>query len=368
MSLLYKEDWEQAKERYRAWWAGEAFGRCALAVTARRRGAPDEPEPSRPATPLEFWTNLDHRTALAEWRNRRTYYGGEAFPTWDDGYPGNMTIAAFLGCPVTLDFDTGWLDPILTGEDIDWRSLKINEASTHWQFTLNWLRRGARESPGKCIPAMGASGGSGDTLAALRGSERLLYDLADRPEQVLATERFLMDMWCRVYDRFYEIVREAAGGSTCWFPLWSPGKFYATQCDFAYMISPKMFRELFLPAIEKQTRFLDHAIHHVDGVGNFAHVAALCELPRLQAIQILPGAGKPSPLHYLDVLKKVQAAGKNLFISLPANEVRGALSELSACGLFIYTSCPTETEARGLLKQAEKWSRDRRAAPVAHRP
>jgi hypothetical protein len=169
-----------------------------------------------------------------------------------------------------------------------------------------------------------------------------------------------MDLWIEVFRKFHAVTGPVNdGGSTGWFPLWSPGRFYATQCDFAYMISPRMFRDIFLPALEKQLAFLDHAVHHVDGVGNFAHVDALCELPRLQALQILPGAGKPSPLHYLDVLKKVQSAGKNLHISIEAEEVRAALEQLSARGLFIETSCETEEEARALLKNAEKWSRDR---------
>jgi hypothetical protein len=114
-----------------------------------------------------------------------------------------------------------------------------------------------------------------------------------------------------------------------------------------------------LPAIERQTRYLDHTVYHVDGVGAFAHVPALCELPRLQAIQILPGEGKPSALHYLDVLKTVQAAGKNLQIWLPAGEVEAALRELSARGLFISTSCGSEAEARALLRNVERWSVDR---------
>ena len=40
-----------------------------------------------------------------------------------------------------------------------------------------------------------------------------------------------------------------------------------------------MVRDIFLTAIERQTRFLDHTIYHVDGIGSFAHVPALCELP-----------------------------------------------------------------------------------------
>jgi hypothetical protein len=97
----------------------------------------------------------------------------------------------------------------------------------------------------------------------------------------------------------------------------------------------------------------------VDGVSAFVHVPLLCELPRLQALQILPGAGKPSPLHYMDTLKYVQKAGKNLHISIPCGEVETALAELSARGLFIATSCETEAAAKELLEQAKKWSKIR---------
>jgi hypothetical protein len=39
-----------------------------------------------------------------------------------------------------------------------------------------------------------------------------------------------------------------------------------------------------------------------------------------------------------------------------------ALAELSARGLFIETWCRNEDEARTLLKNAEKWSRDRKVS------
>lgn len=59
-----------------------------------------------------------------------------------------------------------------------------------------------------------------------------------------------------------------------------------------------------------------------------------------------------------DVLKKVQAAGKNLHITIPAEEVEQALSRLSARGLFIQTPTRTEPDARDLLKQAGRRSVD----------
>jgi len=255
---------------------------------------------------------------------------------------------------------TGWWHPILTEPDrIDLDAIRLPTDTDAYRFTMRMLGRAVQESRGKAIPSIGAFGGSGDTLAALRGTEQLLFDCIERPDQVREAEERLMDMWCDFYGRCYDVIHEAAEGSTCWFRLWSPGKFYAAQNDFSYNISPAMFRELFLPVIRRQTEFLDHSVYHVDGVQAFLHLDALCELPRLQAIQILPGAGKPSPLHYMGTLKKVQAAGKNLHITIPADEVEAALSQLSARGLFIQTSTRTESDARALLAQAERWSVDR---------
>ena len=358
MSLLYKEDWDEAEQRYLAWWAGEAMDRCAIAVTAPREDASDDPPPTPPEDPTAKWTDIDYICRSNEYRHSHTFYGGEAFPIWHGGYPGIKSIPAFLGCPVTVGPDTAWIEPILTESEPDVRELKLQKDGRWWKIALDLLRVAARESAGRSIPSTGAFGGSGDTLSCLRGNRQLLFDLVDRPDWVREADMFLMEMWIEVFEAFHEIAREAAGGSAGWFALWSPGRFYAAQNDFSYMISPAMLQDIFLPVIQRQTEFLDHTVYHVDGVCAFIHVDALCELPRLQALQILPGAGKPGPLHYMEVLKRVQSKGKNLHISIRADEVRTALEQLSARGLFIETWCETEAQARQLLEDARRWSRD----------
>ena len=360
MSLRYKEDWEETKERFLAWWNHEYFGRCGLAVTAPLDHPPDLPPPPAAATPEQRWYDLDWISRQMDYQLGRTYFGGEAFPVWNAGYSGVSSIPALLGCPIDIDMTTGWWHPILSEEDrIDLRQVRLDPDNPPYRFTMEMLERAARESVGRAIPSIGAFGGSGDTLAALRESGQLLLDCMDRPDQVREAEDYLMDMWCEFYDCCHAIVRDAAAGSTCYFQLWSPGKFYGIHNDFSYNIGPDMFRDLFLPALHKQTEFLDHAVYHVDGINAFRHVDALCELPRLQALQILPGAGKPGPLHYMDTLEKVQAAGKNLHITIPADQVETALRALSARGLFIQTSTASEDEARTLLEKAAQWSVDR---------
>lgn len=359
--LLYKPDWDEARERYRRWWAGEYIGRCALAVTAPLADPPRRPQPPEPTTVRERWYDLDAISARIDYAMSRTFYGGEALPIWYPGYPGIAALPTILGCGLDLNMHTGWWHPVLTDpEGFDVRGLVMDEENPGYTYAMNVLRRAAREAEGRSIPSIGAFGGGGDTLAALRGTEQLLIDCIERPDVVRDAELYLMEMWCEFYERCHAVIRDVNdGGSLCWFGLWSPGRTYAAQNDFSYNISPAMFRDIFLPAIEMQTRFLDHTVYHVDGVEAFRHVDALCELPRLHALQILPGAGKPGPLHYMDVLKRVQAAGKGLHISIAPEDLEFALENLSARGLYIVTRCRTEQEARQLIENAERWSVDR---------
>jgi hypothetical protein len=361
-ALLFKEDWPETRARFVQWWDREYFGRCAMAVKAPRDNPPNVPPPSPPVSPEQKnhdpeWIsqNMAHQLSA-------TYFGGEAFPVWNDGYRGYLWIPVMLGCRAECGPDTSWTHPMLTDPDrLMLNGLGLDESHPVYRMKAAVDKRAARECAGKSIPSIGAIGGGGDSLAAMRGTEQLLLDCVERPGAVMAAEARLMDIWIEYYGRCFNALNGPVWGSTCWFNLWSPGKFYAAQNDFSYNIGPAMFRELFLPAIQRQTEYLDHAVYHLDGIGAFHHLDALLELPGLQAIQVLPGAGKPSPLHYLDVLKKVQAAGKNLHITIPGGEVEQALSLLPARGLFINVlpALSSEKEARALIARAEQWSKEK---------
>lgn len=364
MELLYKPDWEKTKERMIAWWAHEDFGRCAISVTAEKSGVKYEDPPRLPEKVEDKWLDMNYLDALYEYRMKHTFYGGEAIPVWDTG-GGWINIAGFIGCPVELREDTGWVEPIITdGEltDHDFRNIVVDTDSKWWRFSERIHRYAAEKARGKSIPVVQALGGCADTLSAIRGTQNLLFDVMECPDYVHEFDMYLMKQWIEVHNKFYNITREAAEGSMAWAntSIWSPGRFYYPMCDFSYMISTKMFVDLFLPSIEIQVNYLDHSLYHLDGEGAFKHVDVLCGLPKLSGIQVVQGDGKPCALHYMDLLKKIQRTGKNLFIYLKAEEVDDALENLSSKGLFINTSCKTEEEARDLLKKVEKLSRVRK--------
>ena len=360
MDLLYKPDWDKIKDNYNHWWARENFGRCAISIKAPRDKTMIGEAPNLPGKVEDRWIDINYLKKSREYNFGATYYAGEAFPVWNAGYPGWDFIPSYMGCDVKLAEHTGWVSPLIQKGDLTEykpENLKINEDNKWFQFALKIHDLAASEAKGKSIPGIQAIGGVGDTLAALRGTEELLYDLTDCPKYVNKLEMRLMEIWIEVFERFYNITYEAAEGTTNFMAIWAPGKFYCCSNDFSYSISTKMFEEIFLESLQKQVNYLDYSIYHIDGIGAFKHIDMLCGIEKLNALQFLPGAGKPSPLYYGDELKKIQDAGKNLHISIPPHEVKQALDMLSSKGLFIDTWCASENEADDLLKSAAQWSR-----------
>ncbi len=92
-------------------------------------------------------------------------------------------------------------------------------------------------------------------------------------------------------------------GNACWGPVWSPGKGYMLQCDFSYMISPRMFRRFVMPDLEACCAHLDYAFYHMDGKGELAHLDQLFSLERLRGIQWQPGDGQPMAEAWPEVLE-----------------------------------------------------------------
>ena len=359
MSLAFKPDIIETLERYKMWWNREDFGRCAISIRAWKGGGSEKPE--LPARVGDRWLDFDYLKAAAEYRLSNTEHIAEALPIWDGGYPGHDGMCAFLGCDIEFGPETAWVSPIIEEGELnehDPNGLMYDFTNKWWLHSLKYHAFENECAAGKSIPAVAAMGATGDTLAALRTSNKLLYDVLDQPEAVKLFEARLMTLFIELYERYFQThLPLSFGGSVNWMGLWAPGRFYIPQNDFSYMISPAMFKDLFLEPLIRQIEYLDYSIFHVDGIGVFNHVDMLCSIDKLNALQILPGAGKPSPLYYMNILKKVQSRGKNLHISIPPEEVVPALDNLSSKGLYIDTYCKTPEEGHRLLKLTEAHSR-----------
>jgi hypothetical protein len=108
-------------------------------------------------------------------------------------------------------------------------------------------------------------------------------------------------------------------------------------------------------------QWLDYATFHLDGpqcIHN--HTDALLELDEIKCIQFTPGVGSPSTSspEYIPIFKKIQAAGKNLYILVDPQDIDTILSNLSSKGLFINTYADSQDEADEIISKVSRLTKE----------
>ncbi len=348
--MLYKEDWNVVREHFKAWWSNEN-DEPILQVAAPKKGYEKT---------LSWWgwgfakdpSNPEKTVAQFEDYCSKVWFGGDAYPDlWINLGPG--IAATFIGAEPRYrdDSETVWFETPKTWEELEKTDYKPH--GKWWQTTKDLTSYVTERSRDKFVAGITDLGGATDILASLRGSQNLIIDMFKNAEKVKALSTKILDMWHTCYDELYRISEGKTRGNSAWMGLWSSESWYPLQCDFAAMLSPKLFRELAFPYIKEQCERLSHTIYHLDGPGEIPHLDALLSIPELDGIQWTPGAGHStvtSP-EWFNLYKKIQEKGKRLvLLDAPESQVPSLTKNLKPKGLFIRTYCETEDKARALLK------------------
>ncbi len=309
LSYLEFDDgqWARIAANWSAWWSGETERAMAVIETT-----------VDPAYEIASW--YDHLTrfpftaapkdviACRTQQLSAMRFLGDAFPKWFPNF-GPGVMAAFLGSPVDASTGTTWFHPIdcpaLVSMDLTF------SLDNKWWRRIEAVTQAAIEAWGaRVVIGHTDIGGNLDILASLRGSQPLLLDLYDAPREVERLAATITRLWLQYYGAYHDLIRATNRGTSCWAPLWSPGTMYMLQCDFSYMISPRMFERLVLPDLVACCDRLDHAFYHLDGKGQIPHLDLLLAIERLRGIQWIPGDGAPPPEEWLPLLKRIRDAGK----------------------------------------------------------
>ncbi len=197
----------------------------------------------------------------------------------------------------------------------------------------------------------------GDAIAAFRDPQRLAVDMIENPDAVKKLLARLEGDYFRVYDLFYEKLKSASQPITSWTPLVADGRYYIPSNDFSIMISKAMYDEFFLPGIRRECQFLDHSIYHLDGPGALRHLDSILSIPELDAVQWVFGAGNEGFHRWIDVYRKIQAAGKGVQVICFYPEIDAIIQALSPCGLFLSVSdVPDRRSGLAMLEKLERWT------------
>ncbi|MEI6808107.1 MAG: hypothetical protein WCN95_05245 [bacterium] len=323
-NLLYKNDFDVARDRLKTWWDGGDIGRPAIQLMISRK----EPREVIPAMPRPEGWIVDYSTSNFDFRLHnclhscsRAEFLAEAVPAVSPDLAPN-TLALFLGCRGVESPGTVWCEPFI--EDPAMAKFEIRRENFYFDFCWRLAKATLQKCNGKfllCYPDLIEGL---DTLSAMRGTETLLMDMIERPDWVHSSLSQITRCYFEVYDEMYEAFKDDRGGTVFW--AWAPGRMAKLQCDFSAMISADMFNEFMMPVLREMTGKLDYCMYHWDGVNAIQHHDHLLSLPKLSMIQWTPGAGQPGPsdrkwwpLHHksLDAGKKlILAANKDEMLAL----------------------------------------------------
>jgi 5-methyltetrahydrofolate--homocysteine methyltransferase len=259
---------------------------------------------------------------------------GDAFPKWHPNY-GPGILAGVFGSEVCYTDGTTWYNPLGVSSLAE-IEIQFDRENIWWQRVHQITSAAVERWKGQVVIGHTDLGGNLDILASLRGTQNLLLDLYDAPEEVDRLTSKITEAWLSAYRELFDLIKPAGLGSACWGPCWSPGTTYMLQCDFAYMISPKMFERFVLPDLEACCNDLDHAFYHLDGRGQIPHLDMLLSLERLQGIQWIPGDGAPPPEDWMDLLRRIREAGKLCQVYVTPSGAFEIARELGGTGFLFY--------------------------------
>jgi hypothetical protein len=344
-----EQDWERIARDWTAWWAGE-LDRPLVMI----EGVEPLPGATLPEV-YDFTSNYPLDMPADEVIDRyqahleaRRFYG-DAWPKWWPNFgPGIM--AGFIAARVNSVPGTVWFEPTeeLNIEEIH---LRYDDDNAWWRRVYELTSTAVERWGDQVCVAHTDLGGNLDVLASLRTTQGLLLDLYDAPDEVERVVGEITRLWLRYYDELDAVVQRTRRGTTPWAAIWSPGRCYMMQSDFAYMISPEMFERFVMPDLAACCDALDHGFYHLDGKGQIIHVDMLLSLERLCGIQWIPGDGQPPPEQWLPLLKRIRDAGKLCQLYVSPEGARTIVQELGGRGFALcIDQTMSEEEATDFLK------------------
>jgi hypothetical protein len=346
LELAFKPDAAEAQQRLRAFWQGEVLDRACVSIRAPKDGA----NPGRRSLIVAEDFDLPGAIDRFEQWAAQMSFGGESMPALMPNY-GPDQWAGFLGSKLTLvpDRDTSWAGPWVR----DWADVRqwtIDPANRWWKAIVELTRLAARRCEGRFLLSTIDTHSNLDCLSSLLGPAQLCIDLMEQPDAVLRAVKQVDALYEPVYAALFKAGRMDEFGSTSWSDMWSEGRTQTVQCDFCCMISGEHFRRFALPSLEFEASCLDHAVYHMDGPGQIRHLDDLLALSCLHTIQWVPGAGQAPAPAWVEMLQKIQQAGKAVQVLVTAEELKALYRQLAPEKTYYWVQgCASESEGRALL-------------------
>ena len=351
----WKSNLEETKQRYINWWNHK--GIILNMWEHFQEGVQPHAEitPPAPAKDLsQKWFDPQWRAEYLDWYVAHSSLKADILPVANTQL-GPGSLAAILGGVFEGGEDTIWIHPNPDFTD----EIVFNPEHPNWILHKELLKACKAKANGHYFVGMPDLMEGLDVLAALKGTDRVLLDTVMQPEILEQQMQQINDIYFKVFDELYDIIREGDEMAFCYFSSWAPGKMSKLQSDISTMISQDDYRRFVQPFIREQCQKIDYTLYHLDGVGAMHHLPALLEIEELNAIQWTPGVGEPqggSPKWY-DLYKKILAGGKSgMACWVTLDELKPLLDHIGADGVHLEMDFHNEKEVEQAMRIVEEYT------------
>jgi hypothetical protein len=344
---------QKAMQRVYAWFEGKIIDRPPVRFLHKSPPQADPPERTSEEW-KSLWFDAEYQVDSFLKKNAGKTFHGETFPVF---YPnlGPDVYAAFYGCELTFGPHTSWSVPCVeTWEDA--QALIWDTENVYFQKMEKITNHALKRCRDHFLVGYTDLHPGLDCVAAWRGVEQLCWDLFEKPKLVGYLAKKAVDDFHRIYNHFDCILKAHNQPSATWLNVPSFGKLHVPSCDFSALISPESFARFGLPVLEREVRGMTHNVFHVDGKGVANHLEHILAVPKIDAIQWVPGAGSDRPImQWIPFLKRIQARQMPIITDVALQELAGFTNVMSPEGLFLCVPTTNEEEELKVLRHLETW-------------
>ena len=350
----WKQNLEETKKHYINWWnhKGIVLNMWEHFQEGVKPHA-DIPAPKPYRDLNQRWFDPEWRAEYLDWYVAHSSLMADMLPVANTQL-GPGSLAAILGGVFEGGEDTIWIHPDPNYTD----DIKFDPQHPNWLLHKELLKACKKKAQGHYYVGMPDLMEGMDVLAAIKGTDKVLLDTVMQPEVLEHQMQQINDIYFKVFDELYDIIREGDEMAFCYFSSWAPGKMSKLQSDISTMISVDDYRRFVQPFIREQCQKIDYTLYHLDGVGAMHHLDALLEIKELNAIQWTPGVGEPqggSPKWY-DLYKKILAGGKSIMACwVTLDELRPLLDNIGGDGVHLEMDFHNEREVEQAMRIIEEY-------------
>lgn len=190
--------------------------------------------------------------------------------------------------------------------------------------------------------------GPADMVAALRGSERMVYDLYDEPEAFGRLAGACADFAVRLMHAQHDLTGPFAGGYLIeQLGLWAPDRIARLQEDASALFSPQLYVRHLQPHDRRMGEAFPWSAIHLHS-SSLHLLDEILDVEALRCIQINKDVGNVTIAEMLESFRKVQSRGRSLLIrgKLTPEDVALLRGALSPVGLYLQIVVETVEESR----------------------